>query len=103
MKDHLFRGYTPQNNEKERLTAMSKMKLVKQSGVVCSDYVEDLMSVIECDGLSGFELRYINKLAPKDYAKLPNEIEQSYINRIVGTINSVDDGEEMLILSEELQ
>ena len=61
------------------------------------------MSVIECDGLSGFELRYINKLTPKDKAKLPNEIEQSYINRIVGTINSVDDGEEMLILSEELQ
>lgn len=103
VKSHLFRECTHQNNEKERLTAMSKVKLVKQSGTVGSDYIEDLMKVIESDGLSGFELRFINKLTPKDYAKLPNEIEQGYINRIVSTINSVDDGEEILILSEELQ
>lgn len=101
VKLHLFRGTTADKNEKERLNALAKVKLVKQSKCVDSDYLEDLVRVIESDGLSGYELRYINKLTPKEFANLPKEIDQSYLNRIITTSNSVDDGEEVLILAEE--
>ena len=59
------------------------------------------MKVVESDGLSGFELRYINQLTAKDYQNLPKEIDQSYINRVISTVNCVDDGDEVLILAEE--
>lgn len=102
VKQQLFRGSVADKNEKERLNAMAKIKLIRQSKSVDSDYLEDLMRVVESDGLSGFELRYINQLIAKDYSKLPKEIDQSYINRIITTTNSVDDGDEVLILAEEL-
>lgn len=101
VKQYLFRGTTADKNEKERINALAKIKIIKQSKTVNSDYTEDLMRVIESDGLSGYELRYINKLTAKDYANLPKEIDQSYLNRIISTSNSVDDGDEVLILAEE--
>ncbi|MBP8622084.1 MAG: helicase [Bacteroides sp.] len=101
-KSHLFKGLQQDRNEKERLNAMAKIKLVRQSGVVPMDYLEDLIKVIESDGLSGYELRYINQLTAKDYVKLPKNIEQSYLNRTISRVNKVDEGEEVLILAEEL-
>lgn len=102
VKSHLFKGLQQDKNEKERLNAMNKVKLIKQSGTIATDYLEDLMKVIESDGLSGFELRYINQLAPKDYSKLPKDIEQGYLDRSISRANKVDEGDEVLILSEEL-
>lgn len=101
VKQCLFHGTVADKNEKERLNAMAKIKLIKQSKCIDSDYLEDLMRVVESDGLSGFELRYINQLTTKDYQSLPKEIDQSYINRVISTVNSVDDGDEVLILAEE--
>ncbi len=102
VKSHLFHSTTVDKNEKERLNAMAKIKVIKLAKCVDADYIEDLMRVIESDGLSGFELRYINQLTPKEYEKLPKEIDQNYINRVIGTMNSVNDGDEVLILAEEL-
>ena len=68
-----------------------------------ADYLKDLQKVIENDGLSGYELRFINKLKPSEYAKLPEQIDNYYISRIIETYNHVDDGEESIILAEELQ
>ena len=67
------------------------------------DYYKDLVSVIESDGLSGFDLRVINKLTKEEVEKLPKAINQNYLNRIINTIHRVDEGEEILILSEEFQ
>lgn len=103
VKVHLFKGLQRDRNEKERLNAMVKIKLVSQSGLVQTDYLKDLMKVIESDGLSGYELRYINQLTAKDYAKLPKDIEQSYLDRTISRANKVDEGDEVLILAEELQ
>jgi superfamily II DNA or RNA helicase len=103
VKSHLFKGLNQDRNEKERLNAMAKIKLVRQSGLVPMDYLEDLMKVIESDGLSGYEVRYINQLTIKDYAKLPKDIEQSYLDRTISRANKVDEGDEVLILAEELQ
>jgi superfamily II DNA or RNA helicase len=102
VKAHLFRNVQNDKNEKERLNAMAKIKVIRQVGVISGDYLHDLMSVIESDALSGFELRYINQLTSKEYSKLPKEIEQEYLNRIITTVGRVDEGDEALILAEEI-
>ena len=61
------------------------------------------MKVIQNDGLPSYELRFINKLKPADYNKLLDQIDEHYINRIIGTCNHVDDVEESIILAEELR
>lgn len=101
-KAHLFRNTTTDQNERERLNAMDKIKFIATLQCIKEDYIKDLMTVIEADGLSGFELRYINQLTLKNYSKLPNEIDQNYLNRVINTTNSIDEGDEILILAEEL-
>ena len=102
-KTHLFSSDVKDKNEKIRLDAMQKVKVMLNRKALPADYLKDLMKVIQSDGLSGYELRYINKLKPADYKKLPDQIDEYYINRIIETCNHVDDGEESIILAEELR
>ena len=102
-KSHLFSSDVKDKNEKNRLEAMQKIKVILNRKALPADYLKDLMKVIQSDGLSGFELRYINNLKPANYHKLPDQIDQFYINRIIGTYNHVDDGEESIILAEDLK
>ena len=90
-------------NEKDVLNAISKIKILQKGKLLSSDYLFDLMSVVKADALSGYEIRLINQLAIKDAEKLPKKIPAEYIARIIITQNKVDDSEETLILSEELQ
>ena len=69
---------------------------------VDTDYLQDLKAVAESDGLSGYELRYINKLLPKEYTQLPDVITSDYLIRVLETSARVMEGEETLILSEEI-
>jgi len=102
-KSHLFSSDVKDKNEKARLEAMQKVKVMLNRKALPTDYLKDLMKVIQNDGLSGYELRFINKLKPADYNKLPDQIDEYYINRIIETYNHVDDGEESIILAEELR
>ena len=102
-KSHLFQSDSQDKNEKQRIEALQKIKVMMTKKALPSDYLKDLKKVIENDGLSGFELRFINKLKPSEYSKLPGQIDNYYISRIIETYNHVDDGEESLILAEELQ
>ena len=102
VKEHLFMGSNIDQREKERLKAMQRVKLIKQSNKVSPDYLKDLMKVVEGDGLSGYEIRYINNLTSSKYNQIPKNIEQDYLNRIISKANNVDEGEETLIISEEL-
>ncbi len=102
-KSHLFSSDVKDKNKKNRLEAMQKIKVILNRKALPADYLKDLMKVIQSDGLSGFELRYINNLKPANYHKLPDQIDQFYINRIIGTYNHVDDGEESIILAEDLK
>ena len=76
---------------------------MKKEQRLSKDYLEDLLQVIKTDALSGYELRYINQLTPKDAEKLPLKISARYLARIITAQNKVDDSKETLILSEELQ
>ena len=102
-KAHLFSSDVKDKNEKIRLEAMQKVKVMLNRKALPTDYLKDLMKVIQNDGLSGYELRFINQLKPADYNKLPDQIDEYYINRIIETCNHVDDGEESIILAEELK
>jgi superfamily II DNA or RNA helicase len=102
-KSHLFSSDVQDKNEKARIEAMQKVKVMLNRKALPTDYLKDLMKVIQNDGLSGYELRFINKLKPAEYHKLPDQIDEYYINRIIETYNHVDDGEESIILAEELK
>ena len=103
VKSALFSSDVKDRNEKDILNAVSKIKILQKNKLLSADYLFDLMSVVKADALSGFEIRFINQLVLKDATKLPQKITAEYLARIILTQNRVDDSEETLILSEELQ
>src|SRR5574344_542094 len=103
VKSALFSSDIKDRNEKDLLNAASKIKVFLKNQLLPKDYLLDLLSVIKADALSGFEIRFINQLALKDVAQLPQKITEEYLARIILTQNRADDSEETLILSEELQ
>lgn len=103
VKSSLFRSDVKDRNEKDILNAVSKIKLLQKAKLLSADYLFDLMTVVKADALSGYEIRYINQLVLGDAEKLPQKITAEYLTRIIISQNKVDDSEETLILSEELQ
>lgn len=103
VKSSLFSSDVKDRNEKEQINALAKIKVLMSKQALPQDYLEDLAQVVRADALSGFEIRFINQLTPKDAPQLPLKISVDYLARIISYQNKVDDGEETLILSEELQ
>ena len=103
MTTSLFKSDVQERNDKELVNAVAKIKALLKSNILPKDYLCDLITVIKADALSGYEIRTINQLTLKDAASLPQKITPEYIARIVSSQNKVDDGEETLIMSEELQ
>jgi ERCC4-related helicase len=103
VKARLFTNDVQDKKEKERLNALNKVKAILAQKTVNVDYLKDLITVINSDALSGYENRFINQLKPKDYSKLPEVIAQDYLGRIITTKNKVSEGEESVILTEEIQ
>lgn len=103
VKASLFSSDVIERNEKDLINALAKIKVLMKNQLLPKDYLADLLQVIKADALSGYEIRYINQLAPKDAAKLPLQISTEYLARIISSQNNEDDNEETLILSEELQ
>ena len=88
-KAKLFGSEAQDKNEKIRIEAMQKVKVMLSKKALPTDYLKDLMKAIQSDGLSGYELRFINKMKPSEYTKLPEQIDEYYINRIIKTCNHV--------------
>ena len=103
VKASLFNSDVTEKNEKDQLNALAKIKVLMKSQLLSKDYLSDLTQVIKTDALSGYEIRYINQLILKDVDKLIKKISPEYLARIINMQNRVDEGEETLILSEELQ
>jgi len=101
LKEHLFKGTATDNGEKNRKEALAVVRRLLDMRLLPKDYLMDLQTTIIMDGLSGFELRYINKITPKTAKNLIEKIEPEYINRIITTANNVDFGKETIIFSEE--
>lgn len=101
VKKHLFRNGTTDEKEKSRLEAVDKLKFWKKGKVLPQDYLEDLLRIIQNDGLTGEEIRFINKLTPKNVNHLLERIPEEYLNRVVNKMNKVEEGDETLILAEQ--
>ena len=102
IKKQLFSSDIKIKNDKERLKVYDKIKVISQSKTLNDDYLKDLMKVVKTDNISGYELRFINQLSPKEYLKLPQTITQEYLSRCIWADSKVDEGKETLILSEEI-
>lgn len=95
------------SNDKRLSVAIDKVKgmihdpKLKAKGV-SKEYFKDLLRVLQADGLSGYEVRLINKLKPDEFEHLPEMIGQNYLDRIINVKNSIDGGKESLILAEEI-
>lgn len=101
VKKHLFRNGTTDEKERSRLEAVDKLKFWKKGKVLPQDYLEDLLRIIQNDGLTGEEIRFINKLTPKNVNHLLERIPEEYLNRVVNKMNKVEEGDETLILAEQ--
>lgn len=103
VKSKLFRDIVEDENERNRHEAYSIIKAWLKNKILPSDYLEDLLLLMRCDGLTGEEIRFINKLTLNTADTLPKKITPDYIKRCIIKMNAVDDGEETLILAEEIQ
>ena len=103
VKSKLFKDTVDGENERSRREAYSIIKAWQKNKILSTDYLEDLLLLMRNDGLTGEEIRFINKLKPKDADTLPKKITPDYIKRCIMKMNAVDEGEETLILAEEIQ
>ena len=103
VKTHLYRSIAKDENEKSRLEAVDKLKLWGKTKVLPKDYLTDLLLIIQNDGLTGEEVRFINKQTSKTANKVMEKITQDYLNRIVEKMNKVEEGDETLILAEQIK
>ena len=103
VKASLFKSDSIEENEKEAIKALEKVKVLTQRQILPKDYLADLMQVIKADALPGYGIRFINRLVLKDADNLLKQIPVEYLTRIIYAQNRVDKGEEALILTEELQ
>lgn len=103
IKSHLYRSIAKDENEKSRLEAFDKLKLWLKTKVLPKDYLNDLLAILQNDGLTGEEVRFINKQTSKTTDKVMEKITQDYLNRIVDKMNKVEEGDEILILAEQIK
>lgn len=103
VKSKLFKDTVDGENERSRREAYSIIKAWQKNKILSTDYLEDLLLLMRNDGLTGEEIRFINKLKLKDADTLPKKITPDYIKRCIMKMNAVDEGEETLILAEEIQ
>ena len=103
VKSNLYRTIAKDENEKSRLEAVDKLKIWAKTKVLPKDYLDDLLLIIKNDGLTGEEIRFINKQSSKTADKVQEKITQDYLNRIVDKMNKVEEGDEVLILAEQFK
>jgi superfamily II DNA/RNA helicase len=99
VKSNLFRTKVHYESEKLKNDILLKIKKYFTEN---KDYLKDLISVIELDALPRHYMTMINNMKVSEQNKLPIEITQRYLSSILRKAASVDEGEETLIISEEL-
>lgn len=102
-KKALFREDNNNDTDKMRREALDKIRIIIQTKACDTEYLEDLKTVIEYDAISGYAIRSINRLKPKEYHLLPEIISKDYINKALLTYDNINQGVETLILAEEIE
>ena len=102
-KELLYSNENEGENEKHVREALDKIRLMTQNKVCSLDYLGDLKTAIEIDAISGYALRMINRLKPKDYATLPEKVSNDYIQKLLENYDTIGEGAKTLILAEEIE
>lgn len=102
-KKRLFRTGKNNENEKSQVHARDRISLWMDKGVLPKDYLDDLLTVLDNGGLTGEEIRFINKHSTKTADKVKEKISQEYLNRVVEKMSKITEGDETLILAEQLK
>ena len=97
----LFRSDTKSRNDKNILRAIQKLNAIKIK--LPEDYYSDLLAALDAEALSGYEVRFINQMKPSEIQKLFKEIPADYLMRLLEAQAKVGEGNETLIINEELQ
>lgn len=103
VKMRLFRNGKSDEDDKLQLKARDRIDLWTEKEVLPQDYLKDLLSVLDDGGLTGEEIRFINKQTTKNADKVMERISQEYLNRVRTKINKVSEDDETLILAEQLK
>lgn len=102
LKSKLFSGVDKQRRDPRLLEALAKIKLIRESNILDKAYVDDLLTVAQADGLSGYEVRHLTNIKKNEIVELPKLISHAYLLRKLETMASVESGEESLILTEQI-
>jgi superfamily II DNA or RNA helicase len=102
LKKGLFLKKSQHISEKLKREVIDKLKLFMKELTGKKDYIEDLIKVINLDSLPSHYMRMINKSPMSEFDEIEKEIGHKYLMIILSKARSVDEGEEALILSEEL-
>ncbi len=103
LKHTMFTHEAESEKDKTKRDALDKVRFIVQSGKCDRDYLEDLMTAIQHDSISGYSLRRINRLKPKDFETLPDLISREYVTAALRAYDNVSLGTETLIIAEEMQ
>lgn len=103
VKRRLFQSGKSDEYEKSQIKARDRIDLWIENKVLPQDYLEDLLKVLDDGGLTGEEIRFINKQTTKNADKVMERISQEYLNRVRTKINKISEGDETLILAEQLK
>ncbi len=103
VKSSLFNDDVNNNVEKDTRKAYDVIKYFRDKGLLPKDYAEDLLTCLAHDALAGYEIRFIGNLKKGDVGKLRQQIPHDYLARQIDVETRVSQGEETIILSEELQ
>jgi superfamily II DNA or RNA helicase len=103
VKLNLFRKKIQVQSDKLKREVKDKIGVVIKEHLSNQiDYLKDLISVIELDSLPKHYMKLINKLPAKNFDRLLDEIPHQYLITVLNMAEKVDEGDEVLILSEEL-
>jgi len=99
----LFKQLTDAKILQTRKNALARIKVIKDEGACDEGFLEDLIKVIELDSIPGFTLRKINKLKREEFHTLTSFIHPDYLAKILNRSDYISHGQELLILSEEIE
>lgn len=102
VKKKLFETEQEGAAEQNKRDALDKIRLIMQSKVCDRNYLEDLSTAIQIDAVSGYYLRWINRVKPADYKQLPTVISPEYIYKALQLYDSIGTAPQTLILAEEI-
>lgn len=103
IKTALFSDDSESDTEKIKRDALDKVRVMIQTKAYDGEYLEDLKTAVELDAISGYALRWINRMKPSEYATLPEKISRIYIQKALHTYDNISHGSETLILAEEIE